>query len=95
MEFQSYDSLVLAELEKGKRIKCKVLLTALGEYEKRYEERHPDCIGWYEVFEVMDIDERTIEAKYPDEYGIEEIEKQEIRIKKIIKVYEANWEVIR
>lgn len=84
---------VIAELDNGQEIKCQTMLTGYGQFRQLQEDRHPDGIGWYETITEVNIDE--VEATYPDEYGIAEIEKQEIEIKSIKQVLsDVNWEVI-
>ena len=85
--------LVIAELENGQEIKCKTSLVGYGYYKEWREDMHPDGIGWYETFIEVEINE--VEAKYPNEYGNNEIDFQDIRIKSIKQVLsDVDWEVI-
>lgn len=85
--------IVIAELENGQEIKCKTMLVAYGSFQKWYEERHPDNIGWYETCIEIEIDE--IEVKYPDEYEVYDIDFQDINIKSIKQILsDVDWEVI-
>ena len=83
--------IVIAELENGQEIKCKTMLETNGKIWQ--EDMHPDNLGYYQTF--IEVNESQIEAKYPDEYGIDDIVFQNINIKSIKQILsDVDWGVI-
>lgn len=84
---------VQAKLSNGLIIECETALIAEGDYREWYEPAPVEYMyGWTES--EQEIEEDSIEARYPDEFECDEDIPDNVKIDEVIKVLEdIDWEV--